>query len=161
MNEAWAGRNELYLLSSLQRRTRAWFAARIERFDITVPMFRVMFEIHHASDDLTSSELARRTYVSVQTVNLVVQTLSERGLVDRSPTGQGRSLALSLTEAGSALLTDMRAEHAAVIDAMTAHAGVTSHDVRDLLARMISSVDRVMAEETAGLVLGDSEEAQA
>lgn len=149
------GRSELYLLSRLQRQTRDMFASRIAAYDITVPMFRVLFEIKHSTEGLTSSELARRTFVSVQTVNLVVQTLAERGIIDRSPTGHGRGLALSLTDAGEELLADLRAEHAAVVESMTRHSGIDGATIRDILTKLITSVERTMAETVERSVRDD------
>jgi DNA-binding MarR family transcriptional regulator len=142
-------RNALYHLSLLQRKTRAWFVEKIADDDITVPMFSVMFEIDMGPDDVTSSELARRAYVSAQTVNLVVQQLVERGYVSRRPTGRGRRLALTLTAEGKVLLARLCAAQNDIVDAMVRHAGVEERELRALLIDLIASVDKSRAESNA------------
>lgn len=136
----FAGRNVLYLLSRLQRLTRAVFTERIAHLGISSPMHRVLFEVNLEPGELTSSELARRTYVSPQTVNLVVQRLEERGLLEREPTGHNRGLALSLTGQGKNVLDEIARIHRAVIAETFSGTSVSESDFHDMLEELILNV---------------------
>lgn len=138
----YADRNALYQLSKLQRITREEFIKTAAEYSITVPMFSVLYEINFGPRDITSSELARRSYVSPQSVNLVVQRLADRGLVHREPLGHGRRLALTLTDTGRELLEKLQNAQGEVIDSMLRHANINEPDLKATLVSLIESFER-------------------
>lgn len=70
----------------------------------------------------TSSELARRGFVSRQTLNVLVKGLAERGLVDRAEhPGPRRELTVRPTESARELVDTARGSVAEVAVAMTRH----------------------------------------
>ena len=69
----------------------------------------------------TSSELARRGYVTRQTLSVLMKGLVERGLVVRSEhPGPRRELAVQLTDEARALVGEAHSSVAGVATAMTA-----------------------------------------
>lgn len=141
-------RNVLYLMSLLQRNTREYFVRLIEDYNVTTPMFSVLFEINAGPSDVTSSELARRAYVSPQSINQVVQRLVERGLVHREPLGPGRRLALTLTDTGKELLQQLVQAQRQVLDDTFRHAPVLEEEFRQSLAKLVISLNRSREEDS-------------
>jgi DNA-binding MarR family transcriptional regulator len=94
---------------------RAQFAYRLalERAlgstGITAPQFAAMARLRE-TPGLSNAELARRSLVTPQTMNLIVGRLESAGLVVRKPhPGHGRILLAELTPAGLALLDQCHA----------------------------------------------------
>lgn len=74
----------------------------------------------HASPGITSSELARRAFVSRQSMNVLLQGLVQRGLVERSDLpGPRRELAASLTGPAVELLDEASERVAGIVNRMT------------------------------------------
>lgn len=74
----------------------------------------------HASPGITSSELARRAFVSRQSMNVLLQGLVQRELVERSDQpGPRRELAASLTEPAVELLDEASERVAGIVNRMT------------------------------------------
>ncbi len=72
---------------------------------LSVPQYACLQNLH---DDpgITGSELARRTFVSRQSMNVLLQGLERQGLVERAETpGPRRERAARLTPAASVVLT--------------------------------------------------------
>lgn len=70
------------------------------KYDISVPEYHLLLVL---SDGIaiSNAELARRTFVSAQAANLVVQVLENRGLIERTQDPQhGRILLTELTDRG-------------------------------------------------------------
>lgn len=132
-------RSILFHLAHLHRLTNPVFLERISHLEITAPMHRILFEVGAEREEVTSSELARRTYVSPQTVNLVVQRLEERGLVERTPTGHSRGLALSLTAEGEAMLAELQRIHRTVVEETFAGTSVDERQLEGMLRELIDS----------------------
>ncbi|WP_445256436.1 MarR family winged helix-turn-helix transcriptional regulator [Nocardioides aurantiacus] len=92
----------------------------------------------------TSSELARRGYVTRQTLSVLMKGLVERGLVVRSEhPGPRRELAVQLTEEARALVSEAHGRVAGVANAMTAHLDpAQAEQLRDAL---VSCRDALLA----------------
>ena len=90
----------------------------------------------HDSPGITSSELARRAFVSRQSMNVLLQGLVQRGLVERSDQpGPRRELAASLTEPAATLLDEAQGLVSGVVNRMTeALDGQRLRELRDSLA---------------------------
>jgi DNA-binding MarR family transcriptional regulator len=107
-----------HLLSKLkhaQAASRAALEGEFGRIGITIPQFLALANISENAD-ISSAELARRSYVSPQAMITIVARLEAAGLITRAPAvGGGRSLAMRLTDKGATLLRSARA-HAYAIE---------------------------------------------
>lgn len=91
----------------------------LQELGLSVPQY-VCLQTLADAPGITGSELARRVFVSRQSMNVLLQGLEKRGLVERSPDpGPRRERAASLTDAAAGLVVDARARVAAVADRMT------------------------------------------
>ncbi|MFT4307484.1 MAG: MarR family transcriptional regulator [Microbacterium sp.] len=102
---------------------------------LTVPQY-VCLQNLHDSPGITSSELARRTFVTRQAMNVLLQGLVQRGLVERSDDpGPRRELAATPTDSASALLRRAHDHVGSIVQRMTAD--LSHHELerlRELLA---------------------------
>lgn len=76
----------------------------LRRLDLTVPQYACL-ELLGQNPGLSNSELARRAFVTRQSMNLVLRGLQERGLLtrpDQAP--HGRALPTELTRDGQTIL---------------------------------------------------------
>jgi MarR family transcriptional regulator, organic hydroperoxide resistance regulator len=92
-----------YLLNRAGLRVGLMFSADIEKFDVTLPMWRVMIALWHNGGHRLG-ELARRTSIDLSTLSRLLVTMQRKGLVVRRRSGlDGRALSLTLTEHGMKL----------------------------------------------------------
>ena len=92
-----------FLLNRAGARTGEVFARRLLPFGVTVPMHRVLTALLER-DDQRLSDLATMTSIEVSTLSRLVGTMTGRGLTSRARVeGDGRTVTISLTEAGRAL----------------------------------------------------------
>ncbi|RGE21601.1 MarR family transcriptional regulator [Leucobacter sp. wl10] len=103
---------------------------------LTVPQYACLTALRDTAG-INASDLARRAFVSRQSMNVLLQGLDERGLVARAvePGRKGERTA-QLTAEAIALLDRARPAVAAVVDRMTS--GLTRSDVsrtHEILAR--------------------------
>lgn len=81
--------------------------AYVDRFDLTVPQWRLMAVLGEESP-LTQQALCRRTVMDKVTVMRAARGLSQRRLVKRQPNAaDGRSHRLSLTAAGERMYAEV------------------------------------------------------
>ncbi|WP_232667547.1 MarR family winged helix-turn-helix transcriptional regulator [Pseudonocardia sp. TRM90224] len=95
-----------YVLKQVHASLRAAMDEVLRPLDLTVPQYACL-ELLGQHPGLSNSELARRAFVTRQSMNLVVQRLQERGLLtrpERAP--HGRVLPTELTEDGQAVLRE-------------------------------------------------------
>lgn len=86
---------------------------------LNVPQYACLRALHD-SPGITSSELARRAFVSRQSMNVLLQGLVQRGLVERSDQpGPRRELAASLTGPAVELLDEAQERVAGIVRRMT------------------------------------------
>ncbi|MGV9712595.1 MarR family winged helix-turn-helix transcriptional regulator [Gordonia sp. NPDC003424] len=88
--------------------------------DPSVPETSVLARLDRCGPT-TSAELARREQVTPQSMGVTIAGLLERGYLDRAPDpSDGRRVLVSLSEAGSAALSDRRNHRTrAIADAMS------------------------------------------
>ncbi|PWD44554.1 MULTISPECIES: MarR family winged helix-turn-helix transcriptional regulator [Actinomycetes] len=101
----------------------------------------------HEEPGITGSELARRTFVSRQSMNVLVQGLERQGLVERAPEpGPRRERGAMLTHAATEILA--RADNAVsdVVGAMTEHLG---QEQRNELHALLSACRDALARESS------------
>jgi DNA-binding MarR family transcriptional regulator len=92
---------------------------RLRPLGLSVPQYACLTALQD-TPGITGSELARRTFVSRQSMNVLLQGLEKRGLIERSPDpGPRRERATELTPDARALLMRARGQVAGVADAMT------------------------------------------
>ena len=92
---------------------------------------------------INGSELARRVFVSRQSMNVLVQGLEKRGLIERvEEPGPRRERATTLTGQAAALLAQARTAVARTADAMTS--GLSPHECAQLLALLATCRDALV-----------------
>ena len=100
-----------YVLKEAQTALRNALDAVLRPLQLTVPQYSCL-ELLGQRPGLSNAELARGTFVTRQSMNVVLQGLESRGLVTRPATApKGRELPAELTEAGR---EHLRAASAAV-----------------------------------------------
>ncbi len=108
-----------HLLSKLKHAQLMCRAALEEEFDrlgLTVTQFLALAFIDEGGDDISSAELARRSYVSPQAMMTIVARMEAAKLISRAPAScGGRTLCLALTPEGERLLEQGRV-HAGAIE---------------------------------------------
>jgi DNA-binding MarR family transcriptional regulator len=99
-------------------------------------------ELLHQRPGLSNSELARGTFVSRQSMNVLLQSLERDGLVSRpAQAATGRILPTELTAAGRKQLTTASTAVKAVEDRMTLSLDPTEQDqLRRILKECVSSL---------------------
>ncbi|WP_129789229.1 MarR family winged helix-turn-helix transcriptional regulator [Promicromonospora panici] len=93
-----------YVLKQVHASLRSAMDVALRPLDLTVPQYACL-ELLGQSSGLSNSELARRAFVTRQSMNLVLRRLQERGLLtrpDQAP--HGRALPSMLTRDGQAVL---------------------------------------------------------
>jgi len=105
-----------YVLARLERVVRKKIGECVEPYGLSVSQYTALSILGRRSG-LSNAQLARRTYVSPQAMNQILDQLDQVGLIVREPHAtHGRILATRLTEAGKAVL----AQSDAAVDAMEA-----------------------------------------
>ncbi len=89
-----------YVLKQATTALRSAMDTVLRPLDLTVAQYSCL-EVLNQRPGLSSSELARATFVSRQSMNLVLQGLQHRGLLTRSAVAEhGKALPTQLTDAG-------------------------------------------------------------
>lgn len=122
-----AGRSEddqqplvLYLVKQLELVIRSVMDERLRPHGVTTLQYTAL-SVLAQRDDLSSAQLARRSFVRPQTMHQMVQALSERGLVQRrADPNNRRVLLVGLSERGWALLRECEPLVADIEDRMLA-----------------------------------------
>ena len=98
----------LYLLKQLELQVRSHLDELVRPAGLTALQYTAL-TVLEGHPDLTSARLARRSFVTAQTMADMVRTLCERELIDRRPDpADRRRLALALTPKGRRLLARYR-----------------------------------------------------
>lgn len=89
-----------YELKRTQQALRASMDQALEELGLTPPQYAALAALED-TPGVSSAELARRSFVTPQTMHAIVAGLERRGLLTRAPTpGSGRVLAAELSEDG-------------------------------------------------------------
>lgn len=119
-----------YLIYRVQAVLQPAAAAALRPLGITLAE-SVCMKILLAYPGMSNAQLARANNVSPQSMNIVLQSLQDRGLVTRpASVDSGRALPAQLTKQGKALLK--RAEAVAIVTEDQVLAGLTSAQRRHL-----------------------------
>jgi len=126
-------------LGVLVKETQAILHQRMDEvlrpLGLSVPQYACLQALHD-TPGITSSELARRAFVSRQAMNVLLQGLERRGLIARSDNpGPRRERATALTATAATLVDQARAEVATVATTMTSELAAPDLDeLRTLLS---------------------------
>lgn len=130
-----------YVVARLERILRQRIAKGVEPFGLNVPQYTALSILGRRSG-LSNAQLARRTYISPQAMNQVLEQLTQAGLVERHPHAtHGRILKTELTEAGRAVLERCDAAIDAVEAEMLQEIPPEEHDALvQMLVRCVRSL---------------------
>lgn len=114
-------------LGILIKQTQALLHQRMDEalrpLGVSVPQY-VCLQALADAPGITGSDLARRTFVSRQSMNVLLQSLEKKGLVQRSAVpGPRRERDTALTPRAERLVEDARSRVAGVVDAASATLG--------------------------------------
>jgi DNA-binding MarR family transcriptional regulator len=110
---------------------------------LSVPQYACLQALHD-TPGITGSELARRAFVSRQSMNVLLQGLERRGLIERSDhPGPRRDRATTLTTTATILVAHARANVAAVAATMTGD--LAAPDLVQLRALLTNCRDTLLA----------------
>lgn len=134
-----------YLIKRVQQALRAAMDTTLAEAGITTPQYAVLASLEE-EPGLSSAELARRSFVTAQTMGGIVANLERSHLVERTPhPDHGRVLATRLTGDG---IHALERAHAAADRVEAAMLGGLSAEERGLLPRVLERM--AVALEEAG-----------
>ena len=117
--------------------------AALADLDVTTPQFSVLTMIV-AYPGLSGADLARLTFLTPQTINVIVRNLERDGAIEKTAHAtHGRILRLHATAKGQALLKRCRGRVAEVEAEL---AGLLGKDEERLVRRWLSAVAEKLAE---------------
>jgi DNA-binding MarR family transcriptional regulator len=109
-----------YVVGRLDRALRREIGALVAPHGLTVPQYTALSILRDRAG-LSNAQLARRSYVTPQSMNEVIAALERDGLVARSPAANhGRVLETTVTDAGLAVLARCDASVTEMEDRMLA-----------------------------------------
>lgn len=129
----------LYRLSRLQRVTRHLLEERVGALGLNIPEHSALLVVSERAP-ITNADLARASYVSAQTMIVIVSELEARGLVRRVPLGTGRSLLIDLAPAGKAVVEELEAIHSALAAELVHGTGLEPDDLSSLLRDLTANI---------------------
>ena len=120
-----------YLVKQVQQQVRQACDAALREHGLTMAQYAVLTALAE-SPGIAAVELARRTFVTRQSLQDVLAGLKAAGLVEVATAGTGRRRDVTLTPRAATLLADADAAVRAVEDRMLA--GIGAADVATTLA---------------------------
>lgn len=101
-----AGASTLYLIKQLELAVRALMDDALRPLGLTTLQYTALTVLERRSG-LSSAQLARRSFLRPQTMNVMVQTMEERGLIRRDrDLANRRVLVATLTDHGCEVLRE-------------------------------------------------------
>jgi DNA-binding MarR family transcriptional regulator len=126
-----------YLVRQASGLVRLAMERALADLDVTPPQFTVLTMIV-AYPGLSGADLARLSFLTPQTINLIVRNLQRSGAIEKTAhAGHGRILQLTATARGMALLKRCRTRVAEVEDRL---AGLLGRDEERAVRRWLSAV---------------------
>ena len=131
-----------YLVRQASVAVRAAMEKVLADLEITPPQFSVLTMIV-SYPGVSGAELARLTFLTPQTINVIVRNLEKAGAIEKSADAtHGRILRLSATPRGQALLKRCRGRVMEVEDKL---AGLAGRDEERAVRRWLSAVGEALA----------------
>jgi DNA-binding MarR family transcriptional regulator len=132
-----------YVVGRLDRAIRREISALVAPFGLTVPKYTALSILLHRPG-LSNAQLARRSYVTPQSMNEVLIALEADGLIVRSPAANhGRVVEVTLSERGRKVLEACDRAVAHMENAMLADLDDTGRE--QLLEALMKCVSRLGA----------------
>ncbi|MCW5735334.1 MAG: MarR family transcriptional regulator [Enhydrobacter sp.] len=132
-----------YLLRQASVALRAAMDAALSEMGVTTPQFSVLTMIA-AYPGVSGADLARLTFLTPQTINVIVRNLERDGAIEKTAHAtHGRILRLHATARGQALLKRCRGR---VAEVETELAGLLGSDEERLVRRWLSAVAEKLAD---------------
>ena len=132
-----------YLVRQASGMVRLALERALADLDVTPPQFTVLTMIV-AYPGLSSADLARLTFLTPQTITVIVRNLQRGGAIEKTAhAGHGRILQLTATARGMALLKRCRVRVAEVESRL---AGLLGRDEERTVRRWLSAVAEKLAE---------------
>lgn len=133
-----------YLVRQANVAVRAAMEKALADLDVTVPQFAVLTMIA-AYPGVSGADLARLTFLTPQTINVIVRNLERAGAIEKTAHAvHGRILQLAATSKGRALLKRCRARVHAIEDRIAALVG---RDDERVIRRWLSAVAEELGKE--------------
>jgi DNA-binding MarR family transcriptional regulator len=125
-----------YLVKQVESAIRARLDAALRQHGVTTVQYTALTVLQHRGN-LSSAQLARRSFVRPQTMHEVVVGLERQGLIEREPSTDRRHVLLArLTREGRQKLAECRADVDLIEREMVVDLTETEHDtLRSLLER--------------------------
>jgi MarR family transcriptional regulator, organic hydroperoxide resistance regulator len=96
-----------YLITRVGVRMGELFSRRLERYGLTLPMYRVMAALWQRGGQRLG-DLSEMTSVEISTLSRLVGAMQRRGLLSRTrPDSNGRTVEITLTRSGRALVEQL------------------------------------------------------
>ncbi|HZZ14066.1 MAG TPA: MarR family winged helix-turn-helix transcriptional regulator [Paraburkholderia sp.] len=142
-----------YLLNRVGVRMGELFARRIQDYDITVPMYRVLSALCETRDQRLN-DLAEMTTIEISTLSRLIGTLDARGLVSRSRLkNNARTVAINLTNEGESLIGELMPIAKHFEDVTIAQLSAKDRRlIKRALIDVYERLDEIEEEVTAGTV---------
>ena len=132
-----------YLVRQAHSAVRAAMDKALADLEVTPPQFAVLTMIA-SYPGLSGADLARLTFLTPQTINVIVRNLEKAGALEKSAHAlHGRILQLTATARGQALLRRCRARVMEVEDRI---AGLVSREEEKSVRRWLSAVAEKLSE---------------
>jgi DNA-binding MarR family transcriptional regulator len=133
-----------YLVRQANVALRAAMEKALADLDVTVPQFAVLTMIA-AYPSVSGADLARLTFLTPQTINVIVRNLENAGAIEKSAHAvHGRILQLAVTAKGQALLRRCRSRVHAIEDRIAALVG---RDDERVIRRWLSAVAETLGKK--------------
>jgi DNA-binding MarR family transcriptional regulator len=95
-----------YAIARLERAVRAAIAERVAPHGLTTSQYTTLSVLHRHGEPLSNAQLARRAYMTPQSMSEVIDALEQKGLIRRNPhPNHGRLLPATLTAKGKRVLS--------------------------------------------------------
>ena len=131
-----------YLVRQASVAVRAAMEKVLADIEITPPQFSVLTMIV-SYPGVSGADLARLTFLTPQTINVIVGNLEKAGAIKKSADSEhGRILRLNATAKGQALLKRCRARVMEVEDRLV---GLTGRDEERVVRRWLSAVGQALS----------------
>jgi DNA-binding MarR family transcriptional regulator len=136
------GPSLLYAVKQVELAVRALMDETLRPLGVTTIQYTALTVLERRSG-LTSAALARRSFVTAQTMNDIVMTLERRGYIERQvdPT-HARRLTISLTDQGRQLLDEVRDDIRLIEERMAK--GLSDHQRESLRQSLRICVDNLI-----------------
>jgi DNA-binding MarR family transcriptional regulator len=131
-----------YAVARLERAVRAAISERVAPYGLTTLQYTTLSVLHRHGAPLSNAQLARRAYMTPQSMSEVIDALQDKGLIKRNPhPNHGRLLPARMTARGRRVLAACEEAVDELEDVMLAGLG---GDEREAFLRALKSAVRAL-----------------